>query len=325
MRPDGLYENAQGQIMVPNIQKLRHGVITEPHATPHGGHVGITKTYELVSRIFCWPTMKDNIEFVGCCYECQRNKPSNQKPSGLLQNLQIPDAPWSSVSMDFIVQLPKSKAGLNAIAVFVDRLTKMAHFVPTVTTITATDLADLYVKEIIRLHGIPKEIISDRDSKFTSHFWKAVCEKLGTRQGLSTSFHPQTDGQTERVNRVLEEMLRHYICPDHSDWNEHLAMAEFAYNNSYHESVKNTPFFLNYGRHPCTPLSRQTQTQCPAADKFSERMQQDIKRAKECLVTARHRQKLYADQKRRDVSFSVGDEVLVSTKHIKLKNPGMNE
>ena len=248
MQADGLYRNSQDQVMIPDNSKIKNKIITELHATPYGGHGGITKTYENVSRLFFWPSMrKDVIQYVHYCAECQRNKPSNQKPASLLQQLQIPEKPWDSVSMDFITQLPVTPVGYDAIAVFVCRLTKMAHFVPCYTTITALELAFLFLREVVKLHGVPKEFISDRDSKFTSHFWKAVCEKLGTKQGLSTSFHPQTDGQTERTNRVLE--LRHYVNPSHTYWHEHLPVAEFAYNNSHHESIKNTPFFLNYGRH----------------------------------------------------------------------------
>ena len=321
---DGLYRNAENQIMVPEIKKLRAQLIQEMHATPYSGHAGITKTYENIQRNFMWPQMRQEItEHIRCCFECQRNKPSNQKPAGLLQPLPTPTEPWASVSMDFITQLPATVNGYDAIVVFVCRLTKMAHFVPTYTTLTAVELAYLYIAHIVKLHGLPKEIISDRDSKFTSHFWRALCDIMGTKQGLSTAFHPQTDGQTERVNRVLEEMLRHYISADHTDWHNHLAMAEFAYNNNaYHESTKNTPFWLNYGRHPCTPVTRQVaQSRVPAATQFSERMQQDIKKAKESLAKAKDKQKHYADQKRRDVAYTVGAEVLVSTKNIKLKNP----
>ena len=229
MHADGWYRNQAGQVMVPNNVKLKNDVIRELHSTPYSGHVGITKTFENVSRLFIWLGMRaDIIDHVECCIGCQRNKPYHLQPAGLLQSLQIPVEPWSSVSMDFITQLPQAEIGYDSIAVFVCRLTKMAHFVPTYTTLTAIELAYLFLREVIKLHGVPKEFISDRDSKFTSKLWRAVCDKLGTTQGLSTSFHPQTDGQTERVNRVLEEMLRHYVSPDHTDWHEHLAMAEFA-------------------------------------------------------------------------------------------------
>ena len=187
---------------------------------------------------------------VQACDICQRNKASTHKPHGLLQPLPIPEKKWTSVSMDFIVQLPKTAAGRDAIVVFVDRLTKMAHFVAINTTITAIELADVFVDNVVRLHGVPTSIISDRDSKFTSAFWAQMCQRLGIKQGMSSAIHPQTDGQTEKMNKVLEDLLRHYVSDKHDNWDKLLACAEFAVNNSHNESVGNTPFFLNYFDHP---------------------------------------------------------------------------
>ena len=152
MQADGLYRNSQVQVMIPDNSKIKNTIITELHATPYGGHGGITKTYENVSRLFFWPSMrKDVIQYVHYCAECQRNKPSNQKPASLLQQLQIPEKPWDSVSMDFITQLPVTPVGYDAITVFVCRLTKMAHFVPCYTTITALELAFLFLREVVHL------------------------------------------------------------------------------------------------------------------------------------------------------------------------------
>ena len=175
---------------------------------------------------------------------------------------------------------------------------------------------------IVRAHGIVREIVSDRDTLFTSEFWEEVSALLGTRLAKSTAYHPATDGQTERTNRALEEMLRHYVSPTHDDWDEHLDAAEFAINNAWQESVRNTPFFLNTGQHPLTPASADLDVKAPAAKAFTEDLQAAAELAKASWQSAQDRQAEYANQKRREVTYQVGDEVLLSTKNIRLKNPG---
>ena len=152
--------------------------------------------------------MADDIwKFVASCTQCQKYKSTNQKPAGLLQPLPIPTRNWDHVGMDFIVQLPQTKEGWDAIVVFIDRLTKMAHFAPTTTTATAAETAKIFINHVLRLHGLPSAIISDRDAKFTSHFWQALFKAIGTQLLMSTAYHPQTDGQTERTNRTLKQVL----------------------------------------------------------------------------------------------------------------------
>jgi transposase InsO family protein len=180
------------------------------------------------------------------------------------------------VSMDFITQLPRTKSGHDAIFVIVDKLTKMCHFVATTSSATAEQTAQLYFNHVWKLHGVPRVIISDRDPLFTSLFTQALCKSLGTKQGLSTAYHPQTDGQTERVNRVLEDMLRMYVHRSQTDWDEKLTCAEFAVNNSDHESTGTTPFFLNYGHHPYLPVSLLPNHRVPGATAFVQRMQRLI-------------------------------------------------
>src|SRR4051812_24526769 len=147
---------------------------------------------------------QDIKNFVKSCEQCQRNKSSNQKPAGLLQPLELPTRNWQQVSMDLIVALPKTKAGLDAIVVFVDRLSKMVHFAAVKTSITAPELAKVFFDNIFKLHGMPRAIVSDRDPRFTSLFWKALFKCMGTKLSMSTAFHPETDGQTERSNKTLE-------------------------------------------------------------------------------------------------------------------------
>jgi hypothetical protein len=227
--------------------------------------------------------------------------------------------------MDFVTGLPLTKSGNNAVAVFVDKLSKMVRFRSCKTTDGAAETAWMFVDSVYRHHGMPRMLITDRDVRFQGEFWKEVHKLLQIEHRMSTAFHPQTDGQTERVNRVLEEMLRHFVSPEQTDWDKFLPLAEFAVNSSWHESVQATPFFLNYGQHPRCPVSLDVDTKVPAAQEFTTGIEEAIKRAKKCLAAAQDRQKSYADKKRRDESFKKGDKVLLSTKNIRLKTPGTNK
>jgi len=218
--------------------------------------------------------------------------------------------------MDFIVQLPITKQGYDAIVVFVDRLTKRAHFCATKTTATAPDITKIFFENIFKNHGLPKVIVSDRDAKFTSNFWKAIFKQMGTKMALSTAFHPQTDGQTERMNRTLEEMLRIYATYQQNTWDEYLAAVEFAYNNSKQGSTGFTPFELDCGQHPHTPTTLATKTKVAAAEDFLNHWENIIKLAKDTLMLSQQRQSHYANKHRRDIEFNIGDKVLLSTKNI---------
>ena len=190
----------------------------------------------------------------------------------------------------------------------------MTHLAACKTSIGTQAFAKLFRHEIFRLHGLPYEFASDRDGRFTSQFMREACRLLNIKQAMSTANHPQSDGQTERANRTLEEMLRQYVSPLHDDWDEHLDMAEFAINDAWQESVQETPFMLNYGQHPCNFLSLQTHSHVPAAAEFTENMHCGTERAKELLQRAQERQKAYADKGRREVTDEVGDKLLLDTK-----------
>ena len=306
------------RVYIPNQPKLRLKIFQEYHDVPAAGHFGFDKTYETISRSFYWPGIAEDLKtYITSCDACQRNKSRHQVPAGLLQPLPVPAYNWEQISMDFIVQLPKTKTGKDCIVVFVDRLSKMVHFVSTVTTATAPDVAEIFINNIFKLHGLPKVIVSDRDAKFTSNFWKAFMRKMGTKVAMSTAYHPQTDGQTERTNRTLEQMLRIYVSYKQDDWDQHLALAEFACNNTKNASTKNTPFYLNYGRHPNTPISlMQAQTSVPAVEEFTIRMGELIKTAQDNMRHAQTLQATYANQHRREESFETGDQVLLSSAHI---------
>lgn len=286
----------------------------------------MTKTLQHIKQRFYWPNMQLDVQkYIGECHACQVNKPRNLKPAGLLQPLPIPERPWSSISTDFVTGLPRTAKGYEQIAVFVCRLTKMVHFVPCFASDDSAEVAQLFVEHIFKLHGMPKEIVSDRDPKFTAAFWQEVMRLLGTRLAMSTAAHPQTDGQTERLNRVMEEMLRHYVRPaGMEDWDKHLPLLEFAYNNAWQESTQCSPFQLYTGMQPLTPGSTSTQrnSRVPAAADFVQHIQAGLARAKECLQKAQDRAKSYADTNRRHVEFQVGQQVLLSTQHLKLKMGG---
>jgi hypothetical protein len=322
-------------LVIPNDEQLKLQVLAECHDTPYAGHVGRTKTFHNVRKNFWWPGMaRDVRRFVASCDSCQRMKPTNKHPVGLLQPLPVPGDTWDSVSMDFIVSLPQTAAGFTAVAVFVDRVSKMVHLAPCHDTRTAEDFAELFFQHVFRLHGLPSEIVSDRDPLFTSKFWRALMKRLGVSQAMSSAFHPQTDGNTERVNRVLEDMLRHFVDPAQSNWDQLLPLVEFAINDSYHESVHNTPFVLNYGKRPRLPMDlvlrgegthEALTSTCDAAESLATRIHTVVNDAKKCLVAAQQRQKAYADRYRRDVEFAVGSEVLLSTKHINIKMKGSSK
>ena len=208
----------------------------------HSGHVGWQKTYELLNRLCYWPNMFDDVvKYIQQCSQCQQNKPGNALPYGLLQPLKIPDRPWQSISMDFITNLPKSK-GFDNLLTVTDRFTKMVHLLPTWSTATAKDIADLVIKHVIRLHGIPEDIVSDRDTKFVNNFWKAIMDTLNVKLNMSSTAHPETDGQSERTNRTVITMLRSYVNEKNNDWAQHIPI--IIYVNKLNNHRPNSLHFI---------------------------------------------------------------------------------
>jgi hypothetical protein len=334
---DGIYILADA-IVVPDYDNLRQQVLRECHDMPYSGHPGRDKTLQLVQHMFWWPSLTTDVtHYVKTCDSCQRNKGRNKLPAGLLQPLPVPGQPWESFSMDLVVDLPQTEAGYDSVCVFVDRLTKMTHLAPCKKTDTAKDIVQLFIREVFRLHGMPKHMITDRDPKFTSVFWKEFFHQVGTSHGLSSAYHPQTDGNTERVNRVMEDMLRHFVDSNQTNWDKLLPLVEFAINSSHHDSLafvnaegrvqKYTPFQLNYGRTPHSPLKSVAsivagKRDAPGVVQFMHELQEAHKHAKTAIEAAQQRQKLYADQRRRSVDFKLGQRVLLSTKNISIKMLG---
>ena len=237
-------------------EELREAIIKQHHDDPVHGHPGITRTMELIQRNYEFPNIKSKITaFIAKCADCQKNKHSTHAPYGEMQAMELPDQPWSDISMDFVTGLPVSRdpvtqVSYDAILVVVDRFTKQAEYIAFRKDFTAVQLAHIINDRIIRHHGIPKSIISDRDKLFTSNFWTTLLAAIGTKRKLSTAYHPQTDRQTERTNRTMKAYLRIYANEQQNNWVSLLPMAQMAYNNKLSESTGQTPFYANHGRHP---------------------------------------------------------------------------
>ncbi|GJZ40003.1 reverse transcriptase domain-containing protein [Tanacetum coccineum] len=204
--------------------------------------------YQNLKKLYWWPNMKAIIaEYVGKCLTCSRVKAECQKPSSLLVQPEIPMWKWERITMDFVTKLPKISNGHDTIWVIVDRLIKSAHFIPTRETDSMETLTRLYIKEIVSRHDVPISIISYHDSHFTSRFWQSLQSSLGTQLDMSTTYHPETDGQSERTIQTLKDMLRACVIDFGKGWERHLPLVEFSYNNNYHANNKATPFEAFYG------------------------------------------------------------------------------
>lgn len=240
----------KNRLVLPVESPLIQQVLKEYHASQIGGHAGITRTLARFSAQFYWPKMRADIQkFIEECMICQQAKHLNSLPAGLLQPLPIPNQVWEDVTMDFITGLPMSFR-FTVILVVVDRLTKYAHFMPLKTDYNSKSVAEAFMNNVVKLHGVPKSIVLDRDKVFTSKFWQQLFELQGTTLAMSSAYHPQTDGQSEAVNKSLEMYLRCFTFDNPKAWSKALNWAELWYNSSFHTSIGMTPFKALYGRHP---------------------------------------------------------------------------
>ncbi|KAK2429513.1 hypothetical protein QL285_027945 [Trifolium repens] len=305
-----LYE---GRLCVPQNDELKRLILQEAHKSGFSIHPGSTKMYHDLKENYWWPNMKAEIaEFVSRCIVCQQVKIEHQKPGGLLQPLDIPEWKWEHITMDFVGGLPRNQRGQDSIWVIVDRLTKSAHFIPVKSTYKAPQYAAIFMEQIVRLHGVPLSVVSDRDPIFTSRFWKAFQNAMGTRLKMSTSHHPQTDGQSERTIQTLEDMLRACVLEDGGSWSNHLHLIEFAYNNSYHASIGMAPYEALYGRKCRTPLCwTEVGDRSFLGPDIVQETTLKIKSIRDKLKVAQSRQKSYADRRRRFLEFQEGDHVFL--------------
>jgi transposase InsO family protein len=292
--------------------QLKQKVLLELHTSPVGGHSGFLKTYHRVKKDFFWDGLKTDVQrFVAECLVCQQNKVETIKTPGLLQPLSIPSQRWEEVSMDFITGLPKSE-GKSVIMVIVDRLTKYAHFCALSHPFKASTVATAFMETVQKLHGSPKIIVSDRDPIFTGHFWTELFSCLGTQLAHSSSYHPQSDGQTEIVNKCLEGYLRCFVSDKQAQWFKWLPLAEWWYNTSFHTATKMTPFMALYGYHPPSITSSlKEKSKVQAVEDHIENQQQVLQILKDNLTMAQNRMKQQADQHRSERSFEVGDWVFL--------------
>jgi len=241
-----------GKLCVP--RKSVSTILQIAHDSRVGGHFKFAKTMSRLSNFHWKHKSRDVKKYVDGCIECQQYKDSNQKKLTSPTSLEMPERRWGSLATDFIVKLPKTKNGYDAITTWVDRLTRRVHFIKSRTTDSAVDVANSFFEEIFKHHGLPDNIVSDRDPKFTSEFWKRLMELSGIKLKMSTSRHPQTDGASEIMNRMIGNYLRCYVSYHQNDWDELLASAEFAYNSSVSEDLKCSPFELDIGWNPKSVL-----------------------------------------------------------------------
>lgn len=306
---DGVWFKS-GRIYLSSASTLIPVILKDNHSSPVGGHFGYHRTLQRVKQSFYWSGMRTSIkDFIKNCDTCQRCKYDCMTPAGLLQPLPIPQRIWTDVSMDFIEGLPNS-AGYTVIMVVVDRLSKYAHFIPLKHPYTATGVAKAFIDNIVKLHGVPSSIVSDRDKVFVSLFWKTLFHLQGTSLNLSSSYHPQTDGQTEVVNRTLEQYLRCFVGDRPKKWMDWLTWAEYSYNTSVHAVTKTSPYEAVYGQPPPSVLDYVPgTTSVQAVDEFLRDRTTVLRELRHNLTLAQERMKKRADLCRREVSFAVGDYV----------------
>ncbi|WVZ69492.1 LOW QUALITY PROTEIN: hypothetical protein U9M48_018267 [Paspalum notatum var. saurae] len=309
----------KNRICVPKTGVTRKIVMEEAHNSAYSIHPGSTKMYLDLKTDYWWKGMKADIaRYVARCDVCQRVKAEHQKPAGLLQPLPIPMWKWDEIGMDFVTGLPRTPKGNDAIWVIIDRLTKTAHFLPVRTTYNGAKLAQLYIENVVKLHGIPSRIVSDRGTQFTSKFWKSLQEAMGTKLDFSTAYHPQTDGQTERVNQVMEDMLRACALTYGTNWEASLPFAEFSYNNGRQASLGMAPFEALYGRKCRTPLMwHEVGERSLVGPALIKEAEEKVAEVRARLKEAQSRQKSYADGRRRELSFEEGDSVYLKVSPIR--------
>jgi hypothetical protein len=318
----------KGRIYVPPVRAAREELMKRMHDDPYAGHFGILRTAELLGRRYHWPGMGEDVAaYVKTCDVCQKTKVKRHRPYGEMQALPSPDGPWKEIALDFMSGVPLSMRGgvaYDAILVVVDRYSKMALYFPVSKTITAVETADLLIDNVFTRFGFPSGMVSDRDPRFTSQFWSDLCYYAKITKRMSTAFHPQTDGQTERQNQTLQEYLRSFCTTCQTKWAAKLPIAEFAYNNSVHSAHGHTPFRVVLGYDPQVYFDTEdsvTGGRVPAAEERIRQIANLRAELQQRLRDASVAQAKYYNMKHLPLTFKKGDLVLISTKNLRLKVP----
>ncbi len=300
---------------------LRSSVIQWGHCSNVACHPGVSRTKFLVKQRFWWPLMaRDVHNFVLACSVCATGKSSNRPPDGLLQPLPVPSRPWSHIALDFVTALPPSQ-GHTVVLTVVDRFSKAAHFIPLPKLPSAKETALIVVNHVFRLHGLPMDVVSDRGPQFVSRFWREFCRLLGATVSLSSGFHPQSNGQTERANQDLERTLRCVVSKNPSSWSQQLSMVEYAHNTLPVSSMGLSPFECSVGYQPPIFPSLESEVAVPSAHAFVQRCHRTWTRARETLLQVGSRTKAKADRHRsRPPVYVAGQKVWLSTKNIPLRS-----
>ncbi|KAF1321051.1 Retroelement pol polyprotein, partial [Globisporangium splendens] len=320
--------NKMKRLCVPDNDRLRTRIISEYHDSPIAAHPGNRRTFLRTAQWYYWKTMQQDVkEYVKSCETCIRWKHDSQRKNGRLMPIPIPEQCWQVVSMDFITGLPLSE-GYDAILTVVDKLSKRAKYAPTHAKDGASDVAKVFFDTIVRHHGLPEVVISDRDSKFTSKFWTSLMKLMGIKLSMTTSHRPQADGQTERQNLVVEDALRCMISYQGTDWVQHLGMIEYAHATLISASTGFSPFEIDTGRKERNVWEQTINSKAEErgiaeyAKIFAEERQKIVELARKNLVKAQETQKKYYDRKRRvhQVEFKAGDLVMLDTSRVSLKH-----
>ena len=320
--------NGKEVVCIPHVMVgrrfLTEVIIEQAHITL--GHMSAQKTDEYIRQWFWWPRIGHEVRrYCDSCGSCQTSKSSTQRPRGLLHPMPIPSRPFGSIGMDFVGPFPPS-SGHDYLWVVICRLTSMVHLIPIKTTTKASELAWLFIQHVVRLHGLPDSIVSDRDTKFTSRFWQEVHRILGIKLLMSTAFHPQTDGASERAIKTVGQVLRSTVSPNQRDWVKRLPMVEYALNSTKSSSTGFSPFELN-GATPRIAFGSETATSVPGVTAFADQVRDNLMVAHDAIIESRVLQAHYANQRRRpehegekdeENPYQTGKMVYLSTKNLKL-------
>ena len=305
------------RIVIPIDNWLMSRLIFNAHNNLDAGHFGPWKTYLNLCDMFYWKGMFTMVKrYCTECVDCQKNNTSTQRLQGLFSPLPVPEGRWTDVTMDFVTGLPQTQHGNDMIMVICDRMTKMAHFIAVKKSLTAEQCARLFISNCFRHHGVPRRLVSDKDIRFMNRFWYTIHFLLGTSLLFSTTNHPQTDGQTERTNKILNQCLRKYCANDMNNWDSYLPTLEFAYNSTYQDSIKCSPFKLALGYEPESfkkvnyPID--VERYSPNAEEYFQNMQAILIQAQDNIVEAQRIQEVHHNKRRRFHRYKIGDMILLN-------------